>query len=122
MFNPHWMRINIQPSTWINDFMRVDLTLIVYILSRVFYGKSREEQEMQEIVNEFNHSYAALMQLHFGNESGKCWWSIYVKHLSVFLGYPELDQQIQSFFIIPAGLRYFVKDTVVFLNIPEGGC
>ncbi len=52
--------------------MRVDLTLIVYILSRVFYGKSREEQEMQEIVTEFNHSYAALMQLHFGNESGKC--------------------------------------------------
>lgn len=36
--------------------------------------------------------------------------------------YTELDQQIQSFFIIPAGLRSFVKDTVVFLTIPEGGC
>lgn len=51
--------------------MRVDLTLITYILSRVFYGKSREEQEMQEIETEFNHSYVALMQLHFGNESSK---------------------------------------------------
>ncbi len=71
MFNPHWMRISIQPSTWINDFMRVDLTLIAYILSRVFHGKSREEQEMQEIETEFNHSY--------------------VKHSSVFFKdkYPE---------------------------------
>ncbi len=84
MFNPHWMRISIQPSTWINDFRRVDLTLIAYILSRVFYGKSREEQEMQEIETEFNHSYVALMQLHFGNESSKFWWSVYVKHSSVF--------------------------------------
>ncbi len=80
MFNPHWMRISIQPSTWINDFRRVDLTLIAYILSRVFYGKSQEEQEMQEIETEFNHSYVALMQLHF-----------YVKHSSVFFlnKYPE---------------------------------
>lgn len=52
MFNPHWMRISIQPSTWINDFTRVDLTLIVYILlSGVFYVKSREKQEMQEITS-----------------------------------------------------------------------
>lgn len=57
MFNPHWMRISIQPSTWINDFARVDLTLIVYILlSGVFYVKYQEEQEMQEIVTEFNHN------------------------------------------------------------------
>jgi len=36
----------------------------------------------------------------------------------------ELDQQIQSgfFYNHPCGIKICVKDTVVFLKIPEEGC